>query len=188
MVVDVSTPPRAPRISSVFVTTASRPAYAYSPAMCIAVDVVLPARLRDVEQQRRRVHLAFALAVIERRPCAMFMKPVAVLWPKPREPKCTPTHTAQLRLRARRRSDCRCRPCRVAAAIWISDALLRDGRRERCGRTPGESTGSLFLRPTPKRCAAGSRPRDSRASSIRRRGHQVGLHRHVAARDVVADA
>ena len=46
----------------------------------------------DLEQHRRRVHLALVRPWRRTaRPCASARKPEAVLWPKPREPKWTPT-------------------------------------------------------------------------------------------------
>ena len=47
----------------------------------------------DLEQHRRRVHLALGARSSKRLPSASARKPEAVLWPKPREPKWTPTQT-----------------------------------------------------------------------------------------------
>ena len=45
----------------------------------------------ELEQHRRRVHLALGALPSNGSPCASARNPDAVLWPKPREPKWTPT-------------------------------------------------------------------------------------------------
>src|SRR4029079_11040199 len=83
---------RAPRISSTLSTTTSRPAYAYSPASSIAETYDSPSS-EPVSTNHGGESISPSCALPSKgRPCASARKPDAVLWPKPREPKWTPTH------------------------------------------------------------------------------------------------
>ena len=142
-----------------------------------------PARGRCAtsEQRGRRLHPA-------RRPPASARKPDAVLWPKPREPKCTPTQTQPSSSSNDRRSGCRPRRCRAArrrrrAACAAARSPPSGSRRAPGGRRAARAAARRRTR-SAERSSSITRGRSARRSSAR----SVRAHGLVAAPDVVAGA